>query len=309
MESKSFKDYYYILGVSTSATAEEIQEAYHDLYEKYGPHVSVSGQDPEILLKTFKDISEAYEILMDPVKRKKYDEANVQRLDKGDVRALWGKLSGMQPKEEILKKKTQAASTEIELDVTLKEAIKGANRVVHLEEPKPCEDCARLKPVQRLQCPNCRGLGYTTCERNENIDLPGGLYEGLEIRKPALGKYDLQAGHCGDLIIHIKLKPHRLLTVNDRDLSLTVPITIFEAVLGAEIEIPTATGRVFMRVQPRTQSGRVYRLKGLGLAGADLLVTVTVITPQNLSNEETAIFSKLKELNKDPNPRESLFQA
>lgn len=303
-----FKDYYYILGVSPEATGEEIQEAYHDLYEKYGPHVSVSGQDPEMLLKTFKDISEAYETLMDPAKRKKYDDQNKNHIHKGDLRALWGKIAGVPTREAAKREQKAAPDTEIEITVTLREAMKGSRKQIRLEEPKPCEDCSGLKPVQRLQCPNCRGLGYTTAERIEEVELPSGLYGGQEIRRPGLGKFDLPAGKNGDMVLTIKLANHPLLGVLGRDITVSVPITIYEAVLGAEIEVPTATGKVIMKVQPRTQSGRVYRLKGLGLAGADQLVTVEVQTPQNLSEEELDHYRKLKELSRDPNPRESLFQ-
>jgi DnaJ-class molecular chaperone len=307
MESKGyFKDYYYVLGVTKDATSHEIQEAYHDLYEKYGPHVSVSGQDPEMLLKTFKDISEAYETLMDPAKRKEYDTKNEQHFHKGDLRALWGKFAGEQVKVGPQKTKP-AQDQEVELEVTLKEAMKGTRKVLRIEEPKPCDDCTGLKPVQRLQCPNCRGLGYTTSERTEELDLPAGLYDKLQIRRPDMGKFDLNANRRGDLVMTIRLKQHPYLTVLGRDICCTVPVTIFEAVLGGEIEVPTATGKVIMKIQPRTQSGRVYRLKGLGLAGADQLITVEVVTPQQLTDEEVGLFRRLKEMSKDPNPRESLY--
>jgi len=309
MESKpqAFKDFYYILGVSPDSTSDEIREAYHELYEKYGPHVSISGYDPEMLLKTFKDISEAYETLMDPAKRKKYDEQNKDQIHKGDLRALWGKLTGVQAKDPSQQLKKPAPDTEVEIDVTLREAVKGTKKVIRLEEPKPCEDCAGLKPMQRLQCPNCRGLGYTTAERIEEVELPSGLYDKFEVRKTKLGKFDLPSGGYGDLVLIMKLSPHPFLSALGRDITCTVPITIYEAVLGGEIEVPTATGKVIMKVQPRTLSGRVYRLKGLGLAGADQLVTVEVQTPQSLSDAELDMYKKLKETCKDPNPRESLY--
>jgi len=304
----TFKDYYYILGIHPEADTTEIQEAYHDLYEKYGPHISVSGQDPEMLLKTFKDISEAYEVLMDPVRRKKYDEQNKQYINKGDLRALWGQLTGVHvSKDEKIKK--PAAQTDVEIEISLREAIKGSRKQIRVEEPKPCEDCVGLKPVQRMQCPNCRGLGYTTTARVEEVDLPVGLYDRMEVVKAGLGKFDLQAGRNGDMVILIRLAPHPMLGVLGRDLTCTIPITIYEAVLGGEVEVPTATGKVIMRVQPRTQSGRVYRLKGLGLAGADQLVTVEVSTPQNLSDEEVELYRKLKELSRDPNPRQFIYST
>jgi DnaJ-class molecular chaperone len=145
-------------------------------------------------------------------------------------------------------------------------------------------------------------------ERVEEIDLPTGLYDNMEIRKPDQGRFDLRANRHGDLIIKIKVKPHPFLSILGRDVTCTVPVTIYEAVLGAEIEAPTATGRVVMKIQPLTQPGRVYRLKGLGLAGADQLVTIDIVMPQNLSGEEVALFRKLKELSKEPNPREAMFK-
>lgn len=305
MESKPYRDYYYCLGVSKDATPAEIQEAYHDLYEKYGPHVSVSGMDPEMLMKTFKDISEAYEVLMNPEKRKEYDKSCAPHLQKGDLRALWNKFSGVpQVKED---KKPKAIDTEVAVAVTLREAIKGGRKQIPLDEAKPCDSCSGLKPVQRMQCPNCRGLGSTISERTEEVDLPPGLFENMVIRKAELGKYDIAAGKRGDLVIRINIKQHPFLNLLGRDITCTVPITVYEAVLGAEVEVPTATGKVVMKVQPRTQSGRVYRLKGLGLSGADQLVTVEVSTPQQLSDEEIALYRKLKDLCKDPNPRESLY--
>jgi DnaJ-class molecular chaperone len=306
-EHKYFKDYYYILGVSKDASSDEIQEAYHDLYDKYGPHVSVGGQDPEMMLKTFKGISEAYEVLIDPVRRKQYDEENTQHFQKGDLRSLWGKFAGMNVKPEEEKKKAAAPDHEVEIEITLREAVKGATKMLRIEEPKPCDDCAGLKPVQRLQCPNCRGLGYTSSERTIELQLAPGMYEKMKIRRPELGKYDLQTGRKSDLVVVIKLKPHAFLNVLGRDIICTIPVTIYEAVLGAEIEVPTATGKVFMKIQPRTQAGRVYRLKGMGLAGADELVTVEVQTPQQLSDDEVELYSRLKEKSKDPNPRESLY--
>ncbi len=304
-----YKDYYYILGIRPDATNAEIQDAYHDLYERYGPHVSVGGYDPEMLLKTYKDISEAYEILMDPEKRRQYDLKNREYINKGDLRSLWTRFtsSAVQKKSEE-KSKEPAVDLEMPLQVTLKEAIKGAKKQLVIEEPKRCDDCVEFKPIQRMQCPNCRGLGYTSLKRDEEIELPKGMYDKMQIRFAEKGKYDLQAGHRGDLIVQISLKPHPFLGVLGRDLTCTLPLTIYEAVLGAEIEVPTATGKAFMKIQPLTQPGRVYRLKGLGLAGADQLVTIEIVVPEKLSDKQKGLFLQLKELAEEKNPREKLIK-
>ncbi|CAN5671590.1 hypothetical protein BH10CYA1_BH10CYA1_42200 [soil metagenome] len=301
------KDYYYILGVRPDATSEEISEAYHDLYEKFGPHVSVQGMDPDILIKTYKDIGDAYEVLMDANKRREYDKlsSNV-RNSSSDLRALWTKHATTEQDRDRMPK-VQAMAIEMELEVTLKEAIKGTRRQVKISDPKPCAECSGQRAVNKMQCQNCRGLGYFNVERNEEIDLPTGLFDNLDVRIADKGRFDLRAARHGDLIIKVRLKQHPFLTVLGRDIVCTVPVTIYEAMLGADIEVPSATGKVVMKIQPLTQPGRVYRLKGLGLAGADQLVTTEVVIPQQLNAEEVALYRKLKELSKEPNPRDTIF--
>lgn len=308
-KTQTNKDYYYILGVRPDATTEEITEAYHDLYEKFGPHVSVQGMDPDILIKTYKDISDAYEVLTDPSKRREYDKlsSNV-RNSSSDLRALWTKHSSSTAEHDKERMpKVQAMAIEMELEVTLKEAIKGTHRQVKISDPKPCAECSGQRAVNKMQCQNCRGLGYFNVERNEEIDLPSGLFDNMDVRLADKGRFDLRAARNGDLIVKVKLKQHPFLTVLGRDIVCTVPVTIYEAMLGADIEVPSATGKVVMKIQPLTQPGRVYRLKGLGLAGADQLVTTEVVIPQQLNGEEVALYRKLKELSNEPNPRDAIF--
>lgn len=308
-KTQTSKDYYYILGVRPDATTEEITEAYNDLYEKFGPHVSVQGMDPDILIKTYKDIMDAYEVLTDPRKRRDYDRNSANmRNSSSDLRALWTKHASSSPEmDKDRLPKVQAMAIEIEVEVTLKEAVKGTHKPVKISDPKPCAECTGQRAVNKMQCPNCRGLGFFNVERDEEIELPVGLYDGMEVRIPEKGRFDLRAARNGDLIVKIRLKQHPFLSVLGRDIICTVPVTIYEAMLGAEIEVPSAAGRVVMKIQPLTQPGRVYRLKGLGLAGADQLVTTEVVIPQQLNGEEVALYRRLKELSREPNPRDAIF--
>jgi len=311
------KDFYYILGVSPNASTEQVHEAYSELNDKVGPYSEAANSDPETQQRTWRDIRAAYEVLSEPAKRREYDKNSSVFRQTTDVRALWTKVtSGVQnvvtqSQTQELKGasgKIQPQSLEMEVDVSLKEAVKGCKRQITIQDPKACEECINLKPVNRMQCQTCRGVGYFTVERTLDIELPRGLYDELEIRKTGQGKWDMRATTHGDLILKIKLAKHPVLNVLGRDIAVNVPITLYEAMLGAEIEIPTATGRVVMKIQPLTQPGRVYRLKGLGLAGADQLVTVDVLIPQQLTSEEVVLFRKLKDLAKENhNPRESLF--
>ena len=103
------------------------------------------------------------------------------------------------------------------------------------------------------------------------------------------------------------MKDHPVLTVHGRDIECIVPVTIYEAMLGAEIEVPTATGKVAMKIQPLTQQGRTYRLKGLGLSGADMRVVIDVVIPKKLTGGEVKLYRKLQQLSEEENPRKKMF--
>jgi DnaJ-class molecular chaperone len=443
-----FRDYYYVLGLKPGASQPQIQQAYNELYEKFGPHVSAAELDPEAMLKAYHDITEAYEVLMDPAQRHEYDKRAEQvRQDSADLRDLWLKKAGINPADTqqaeehppstplsfVRKTGAQnsvtsgqhpalasgqhpalvsghhpaitsgshpaitsgqhpsyqddaagtyqppftqddygqeqstpqqggglgqagighrahanqgnqppenqrhydygdsqngydasrsgghdsqqahtpppalALSMEIDVTVTLKEAFKGCKKTITITDPVTCSECAGMKPVARMQCTQCRGVGTYNVERYEELDLPAGLYEGLEIFKPEQGRYDVRAGRNGDLIVKIKLLKHPLLSTNGKDITCAVPVTIYEALLGAEIEAPCATGKVKMKIQPLTQPGRVYRLKGLGLGG-DQLVTIEVMLPARLSADEVTAYKRLRDNYHEPNPREKYFQ-
>jgi DnaJ-class molecular chaperone len=324
------KDYYYILGVPPNATTEEISEAYHELSAKFGPH-SDAEMDEQLQARTIRDLKAAYEILSDAGRRRDYDKNSATFRQTSDVRALWSKVTSgvqqvVQSREQAQTQelkgansgkmhqaqptgKVQAQPLEMEIEVTIKEAVKGCHRQLTVSDNKACEECIALKPVERMKCQTCRGVGYFTVDRRVELELPKGLYDEMEIRKTALGKWDMRANANGDLVIKIRLRKHPVLGVLGRDITINVPVTLYEAMLGTEIEVPTATGRVVMKIQPLTQPGRVYRLKGLGLGGADQLITIDVIIPDKITAEEVQLFQKLRQMSKEPNPREGLFTA
>lgn len=302
----TYKDYYYVLGVKPDATSEEIRDAYSDLYERFGPHVNIAGQDPDSMLKAFRDISEAFDVLSDPDRRKQYDSENLPHLQKSHLRSIWGKFSGVDVSGQGMTT-GQPTETRMDVEITLRESIKGTIAKLRIDDNLPCGICGKLKPVQRAQCTNCRGAGYTHNARIEELEIKPGTCGGEELRFAGLGKYDMRVGRAGDLFVTVKLRQHAFFALMGRDLTCTVPITITEAVLGGEIDIPTATGKVVMKIQPLTQSGRVYRLKGMGLAGADLLATMQVVVPTQISADEVELFRKLKVNSSQPNPRAEIF--
>ncbi len=316
---KTYKDYYQVLRLAKNAGPEQIKEAFFKMEEEYsGKGTSGVTLDPLTKQRKIQEISDAYEVLSDPKQRQNYDvQLETNKKQAGDVRAIWSKFSSLvgtsstnEPDlKQLNKKKSEASSLAVEVNVSLREAIKGARRTIVIFDPTRCDSCAGLKPVNRLQCPFCKGVGHYQVERKEEVTLPTNLSQGMEIRKPGLGPYDLAAEKKGDLIIKIQLNEHTILALKGNDICCTVPVTLYEAILGADIEVPTATGKVVMKIQPMTQPGQVYRLKGLGLAGADELITVDILIPKNLSSEEIALFQQLKAAAGDQNPRLDLLST
>lgn len=311
-DKETLKDYYYILGVRPGVSQLELQIAYQELYDKFGPHITVKQQDPESMIKAYKDISEAWEVLGDPERRAEYDASHLPLLEKTNLRSLWGKVAGFKTDtKEVQKHKDAPADTRVVIELALRESIKGARKQVKLEDVLACQDCAGKKPVDRTKCIKCRGSATIRNDRIENIDLQPGMFDRQEIRIPGRGKLDMRSRLYADLVIEVQLLPHPYFMVAGKDVSCTVPITIYEAILGGEIETATPTGKVAIKIQPLTQPKKVYRLKGLGLGigveRGDLLLNIEVLIPQQLHADEVELFRKLYVASSQPNPRMDIF--
>lgn len=300
------KDYYYILGVPPEATHEEIEEAYKELYDKFGPHVTLKQEDPEAHVKAYKDICEAWDVLSNPARRREYDQVNLPLLQKSHLRSLWGKFATGGHEAQTRPKEAPSSDLRIPIEISLYEAVKGTRKQVRLEEVQVCQMCAGKRPVDRAKCPMCSGAGVLRQDRPEDINIPGGTADKSQLRMPGRGKLDARSGRRSDVVLEIQIQPHSFFSIVGNDISCTVPVTIYEAILGGEIDIPTPTGKVVMKIQPLTQRGRVYRLKGLGLGGGDLLATIEVNVPSQLNTDEVLLFRKLKEVSGQPNPRSDI---
>ncbi len=299
------KDYYYILGLTPEASNAQIKAAYQDLYDKLGPHVTLKEQDADANVKAYKDICEAWEVLSNPTAKAEYDQTQIPLLQKSQLRNLWGKLTGVKADEP--KHRDDLQDTRVILEITLREAVKGGRKTLRVEDSLTCDACINKKPVDRTKCLTCHGSGLIRADRNEIIDLEKGMFDKQELRYPGKGKFDTRSRKHADLIVEIKVAPHPYFSVHGKDVSCSVPVTIYEAILGAEIETPTPTGRVAVKIQPLTQRGRVYRLKGLGIGGGDLLLSIEVLIPTQLHGDEVELFRKLLQFSSQPNPRTELF--
>jgi molecular chaperone DnaJ len=155
---------------------------------------------------------------------------------------------------------------------------------------EPCRDCQGVGTIVDEKCPECHGTGGVTKTRTLTIRIPAGVADGQRIRLAGRGEPGDRGGPAGDLFVRAILRPDPVFGRSGDDLTVTVPVTFAEAVLGAEVRVPTLDGMVKVKVPAGTPSGRLLRVRGRGVPkrdghSGDLLVTVEIVVPQELSEE------------------------
>ncbi|MCX4469060.1 Chaperone protein DnaJ [Micromonospora sp. MW-13] len=165
---------------------------------------------------------------------------------------------------------------------------------------EPCRNCQGVGTVVEEKCPECHGTGGVTKTRTLNVRFPTGVADGQRIRLAGRGEPGERGGPAGDLFVHVKVRPDELFGRTGDDLTLTVPITFPEAVLGTDLRVPTLDGTVTLRVPPGTPGGRVLRARGKGVVrregqAGDLLVTLDVVVPARVSDEARAALETFAE--------------
>ena len=295
------KDYYQILGVSRSASEEEIKKAYRRLARKYHPDVNPGDKEME---ERFKEISEAYSVISDAEKRRQYDLGGSERFqgfsqgfdpfsayarsgagspgsqgfqgfrfDFGDLGGGGSGLgdifqevfSGKSGSGPFRNRNRQGEDLEYSLELGLEEAASGITTRINLAREASCPACLSSGGQGNKPCPQCGGLGRVNQPENIQVRIPAGVNEGSRIRVPGKGNEGSSGGPPGDLFLLIRMRPHPSFERQGRDLHLEVPISLSEAIFGAKIEVPTVGGSVKMTIPPGTSSGQQFRLRGYGM--------------------------------------------
>ncbi len=151
---------------------------------------------------------------------------------------------------------------------------------------EPCRACRGSGRTIDEPCPGCRGEGRAVSGKTLNVRIPAGVSDGQKVRLAGRGTDGERGGPSGDLLVNVHVTPHPFLGRKDDHLTITVPVTFAEAVLGAQVSVPTLDGPVTVKIPPGTSSGRTLRVRGRGVPGrGDLLVTVEVAVPQRISSE------------------------
>ena len=325
------KDYYNILGLSRSATDKDIKQAYRKLARQYHPDVNPGNKSAE---EKFKEINQAYEVLSDADKRKKYDQfgegwehadqfAQAGRQGQagagfdfsgfnfGDVQggATFTGGAGMDSLFEELftgsrgrrPQPRHGQDIEHQVEISLEEAFSGTRRLLSLQAQETCPTCGGTGRVQKTVCATCRGAGVVPRIRQLEVKIPAGVRTGSRVRIAGQGGPG-RGGSAGDLYLLISVLPHPLFERQDDDLVTVVPLPLTTAILGGKVEVPTLKSKLELKVPAETQNGRIFRLAGQGMprlgkeGRGDLLAKVSIVLPLKLSAEEKELFMQLRSL-------------
>jgi molecular chaperone DnaJ len=383
LSTKDFleKDYYKVLGVSKTATADEIKKSYRKLARRYHPDANKGDPKAE---ERFKEISEAYNVLSDVKQRKEYDEARTLfgggyraggqggqgggfSFDLGDLfgtgtgapggggsgrigdflGGVFGGGRGTTPRPR------RGADVETEASLTFGDALDGATVTLRLTGEgacstcrgtgaksgtvprvcpscqgtgqssrnlgsfafsEPCRECRGRGLVVDDPCPTCSGSGRAMSTRSVQARIPAGVADGQRIRLRGKGASGERGGEPGDLYVRVHVAPHPVFGRSGDNLTVTVPVTFPEATLGSEIKVPSHRGApVSVRIPPGTPNGRTFRVRGKGARRpdgtvGDLLVTVAVQVPKDLSGPAKDALTAFREATAGEDPRDDLLR-
>jgi len=322
-----FKDYYSTLGVAKTSTGKEIKQAFRKLARKHHPDVNPGDHTAE---SKFKEINEAYEVLGDPEKRKKYDElgANWRMYEQagaggGPQRGAWSPNAGGAPGGGGFRTMTEEEMREMFGDADpfsdffhtfFGGAPGGDPRAGRAGRRAPrkgrdFEDEIQLNLEDAYHGATRRlTIKQDGHARTVDVRIPPGVGEGSRVRIVGEGEHGSSGAQSGDLYLRIRLAPHATFERKAKDLYTHVPVPLTTAVLGGEVDVPAIDGKSLrLKVPPTTQNGQVFRLKGHGMPAVgktepktddhgDLYVTVDVQLPRQLTPEEKVHFEELQRL-------------
>lgn len=276
------RDYYAVLGVAATAAPREVRQAYRRLARQYSPDVNFWDRDARAL---FEEISEAYRVLGDPTSRAMYD-----RLGPG---AAVG---------EALGEGRRGDDVHVSVDLVFGEAARGAP--VRLEVPRfsPCAACETTGQARGDACRQCSGRGVRRVLDHVDVAIPPGVDSGVQIRVPGQGDAGPFGGPRGDLLVSTRVREHPFFLRKGEAVHCDVPVSVWEALRGARIALPTPTGEIALVVPPGVADGRVLRLRGQGMprlsgdGNGDLFVTLRVELPAGLDARTHELVRELERL-------------
>lgn len=332
------RDYYQILGLPKSASADDIKKSYRRLARQVHPDLH-SGSKKSEMEKKFKELNEAHEVLSDPDKRKKYDqyganweqaEAYEQARRQAGARGQSGPefSSGGEGFSDIFENlfsgrgrsgngrgfAIQGEDLETEVQLTLAEVLTGVTKRMTLQEPVPCTTCHGSGALRGRTCPTCQGHGATLQPNTIEVRIPAGVQDGSRVRVAGKGQAGTNGGKPGDLYLRVAIAPDKVFRRQGSDIHVSLPVFPWEAALGADVMAPTLTEPVRVKVPPGSRAEGKLRLKGKGLPAAtgghgDLFLTIQIVMPPSLTDEERKLYDQLGAIPHQDPRAELLTQA
>ncbi len=346
------RDYYEVLGISKSASAEEIKKAYRKLAIKYHPDKNPGNKEAE---EKFKEAAEAYEVLSDPEKKQRYDQFGHQGvggagfgggagggMSMEDIFANFGDIfGGHNPFESFFgggggggRRVRKGSNLRIKISLTLDEIANGVEKKIKVKRMsaapgvtfKTCPTCHGTGQVRKVMntmlgqmvssstCHSCSGSGQTIDHRPPGVDssglqpkeevisikIPAGVSDGMQLSMSGKGNEAPGGGMPGDLLILIEEKPDPQLKRDGNNVMYDLYLSFIDAALGTTVEVPTIGGKVKIKIEPGTQSGKILRLRGKGIkdingyGAGDQLIHINVWTPKKLTAEERNLLESLR---------------
>ena len=300
------RDYYEVLGVQKGASAEEIKKAFRKLTKENHPDLHPGDKACE---ERFKEANEAYEVLSDEEKRKKYDQFGHAAFDPnagfggggygdfsgfggfGDLFSdLFGGFGGASARANPNAPR-RGESIRAAVNVSFEEAAFGCKKDV-MQSASPCSKCRGTGKIIHQPCKSCRGVGSIRRQHKIEVNIPAGIDDGQTISKPGGGNAGVNGGPAGDLLVTVIVRPHPLFERDGNSVLLNQEISFSQAALGADIEVPTIDGKVKLKIPEGTQPDSTFRLRGKGIPNlrgsgrGDQFVTVSIKVPKNLTGSQ-----------------------
>ncbi|MAX65616.1 MAG: molecular chaperone DnaJ [Bacteriovoracaceae bacterium] len=336
----SKRDYYEILGIQKNATKDEIKKAYRKLAMKYHPDRNPDDAQAETKFKEASEAAEILLDENKRSRYDQFGHAGVDGQsgfgqggfgaggDFGDLGDIFGDLFGDMfgggargRRGGGRSRARRGDDMQLSLDISFEEAAFGCEKEVSLVRhvvkegttPKTCTTCNGHGEIRRQQgfftiaqpCPHCQGTGEIAERVKKKVSLsvkvPAGIDHGQRLKLSQEGDVGTHGGPNGDLYVQVRISQHEFFERDGFDVHCEVPITFSQAALGAEVEVPTLSGKVSLNVPAGVQSHKKMRLKGKGIqrlggyGSGDQIITIVVETPTKLSDEQRQIFQQLAE--------------
>jgi molecular chaperone DnaJ len=275
------RDYYAVLGIAATAGPREVRQAYRRLARQYSPDVNFWDEAARSL---FEEIAEAYRVLRDPGARGMYDRFGHQ--------IVAGAIDPSSRGDDV------HAAVELSFD----EAARGTRLVLDVQRFSPCAICDARGHDGDGPCPRCAGRGVHRSVDPVAATIPAGVDSGAQVSIRGEGSAAPFGGPRGDLIVSTRVREHPLFKRKGETVLCEIPLSVWEALRGARIRVPTPAGEAFLVVPPGTTGGQTFRLRGQGLprlaadGTGDLLVTIRIVMPTGLDERTDELVRQLERL-------------